>query len=78
MKVKLMTVPYIQVAKAQYTILRQIRDVIYRFAKKISLENRERRLQALQHQEEENQKGQKNEKENQENSTGFLEAVPID
>lgn len=48
---------------------------IYRFAKKISLENRERRLQALQHQEEENQKGEKNEKENQENSTGFLKTI---
>lgn len=48
---------------------------IYRFAKKISLENRERRLQALQYQGEENQKEEKNEKVNQENGTGFLKTI---
>ena len=48
---------------------------IYRFAEKISLKNRKKRLHALQHEGKENQKGEKNEKESQENSAGFLKTI---
>ncbi len=48
---------------------------IFRFARKISVDNRKRRLRASQQQGSENQEGKENEKENQENSVGLLKTI---